>query len=86
MLFRSGFDNNNPIGLTGAEAALPIWTAFMKRATAGHPEKTFEVPEGLVFVDIDKETGKLATPGCPKTMREAFLAGSEPTESCPIHR
>jgi len=81
-----GFDNNNPIGLTGAQAALPIWTSFMKRATAGRPDRGFEVPDGLVFVDIDKETGKLATPGCPKTIREAFLAGTEPTDSCPIHR
>ena len=81
-----GFDNNNPIGLTGAEAALPIWTAFMKRAVSGRPERSFDVPEGLVFVDIDKETGKLATPGCPKTIREAFLPGTEPTETCPIHR
>ena len=81
-----GFDNNNPIGLTGAQAALPIWTAFMKRATAGRPDKGFDVPEGLVFVDIDQTTGKLAAPGCPKTVREAFLAGTEPTETCPIHR
>ncbi|MEI6246887.1 MAG: penicillin-binding transpeptidase domain-containing protein, partial [Acidobacteriota bacterium] len=81
-----GFDNNNPIGLTGAQAALPIWTAFMKRATAGRPDKEFAVPEGLVFVDIDKETGKLATPGCLKTIREAFLPGSEPTELCPLHK
>ena len=81
-----GFDNNNPIGLTGSQAALPIWTAFMKRATAGRPDKGFTVPEGLVFVDIDKETGKLATPGCVKTIREAFLAGSEPTEFCPLHK
>ena len=41
---------------------------------------------GMCRTNIDKETGKLATPGCPKTMREAFLAGSEPTETCPIHR
>ena len=81
-----GFDNNNPIGLTGAQAALPIWTAFMKRATAGRRDKAFAVPDGLVFVDIDKETGKLATPGCPKTIREAFLAGTEPGEYCPLHR
>ncbi len=81
-----GFDNNNPVGLTGAQAALPIWTAFMKRATAGRPDKAFSVPEGLVFVDIDKETGKLATPNCPKIIRESFLAGTEPTEYCPLHR
>ncbi len=81
-----GFDNNNPIGLTGAQAALPIWTAFMKRATAGHRNKAFTVPDGLVFVDIDKDTGKLATPGCIRTIREAFLAGTEPGEYCPLHR
>lgn len=81
-----GFDNNNPIGLTGSQAALPIWTSFMKRATAGRADKGFPVPDGLVFVDIDKATGKLATPGCPKTIREAFLIGTEPGELCPIHR
>ena len=32
-----GFDNNQPIGLSGSQAALPIWTAFMKRALAGRP-------------------------------------------------
>jgi membrane peptidoglycan carboxypeptidase len=29
-----GFDDNKPIGLSGSQAALPIWTAFMKRAAA----------------------------------------------------
>jgi penicillin-binding protein 1B len=81
-----GFDNNNPIGLTGAQAALPIWTAFMKRATAGHPDKAFAVPDGLVYADIDKDTGLLATPSCPKIVREAFLAGTEPRDYCPLHR
>jgi membrane peptidoglycan carboxypeptidase len=28
-----GRDDNQPLGLTGAQAALPIWTSFMKRAT-----------------------------------------------------
>jgi penicillin-binding protein 1B len=27
-----GLDNDQPLGLTGAQAALPIWTSFMKRA------------------------------------------------------
>ncbi len=33
-----GFDNNQPIGLSGGQAALPIWTTFMKRAMAGAVE------------------------------------------------
>jgi penicillin-binding protein 1B len=27
-----GCDDDRPLGLTGAQAALPIWTAFMTRA------------------------------------------------------
>ena len=81
-----GLDDNQPIGLSGAQAALPIWTTFMTRALAGHTSQAFEVPEGIVLVDIDKDTGKLATPACPKVFRESFLAGTEPTENCPIHQ
>ncbi len=81
-----GFDDNKPIGLTGSQGALPMWTSFMKRATAGRGDRAFTVPDGVVFVDIDKTTGKLATPGCPKVIREAFLAGTEPRDECPIHR
>jgi penicillin-binding protein 1B len=80
-----GFDNNQPIGLSGAQAALPIWLAFNKRALASRPDVRFAAPEGLTYVEIDKETGYLATPGCPKTMTEAFLPGTEPQERCPIH-
>ena len=81
-----GFDDNQPLGLSGAQAALPIWTEFMKRALAGTPSVPFEAPEGVSFVDIDPDTGKLTVPGCPRVIREAFLAGTEPTQACDLHR
>ncbi len=81
-----GLDDNQPIGLSGSQAALPIWTEFMARALAGHQTQAFDVPDGITFVDIDKDTGKLATPHCPDVFREAFLTGTEPTEFCPIHQ
>jgi len=81
-----GFDDNQPLGLTGAQAALPIWTEFMKRALAGTPNTPFEAPDGIGFVDIDPDTGKLAVPGCPRVIREAFLAGTEPGQACDLHR
>jgi penicillin-binding protein 1B len=81
-----GFDDNQPVGLSGSRAALPIWTQFMKAALAGRASIPFDAPEGITFVDIDPATGKLATPICPKTFTEAFIAGSEPTESCDLHR
>ncbi len=81
-----GFDDNQPVGLSGAKAALPIWTQFMKTALAGHASVPFEAPEGISFVDIDPDTGKLATPTCPRVFREAFIAGTEPTQACELHR
>ncbi len=81
-----GFDDNQPLGLTGSAAALPIWTRFMMGALAGRPSLTFYVPDGVSFAEIDTDTGKLAQTACPRISREAFLPGTEPTEVCVLHR
>jgi penicillin-binding protein 1B len=73
-----GFDNNQPIGLSGSQAALPIWTMFTRQALAGRPNVGFETPDGVSFVEIDKDTGGRATAACPRVMTEAFLPGTEP--------
>jgi len=62
---------------TGAEGALPIWSDFM-RAVVDGPEKDFPVPDGVVFMDIDADTGLPATKGSQKILREAFIKGTEP--------
>jgi penicillin-binding protein 1B len=80
-----GYDDNQPLGLSGTQAALPIWTDFMKAATAGRANPTFEAPDGVTFVDINRDTGKLATPYCPRTFTESLIAGTKPTELCPLH-
>jgi penicillin-binding protein 1B len=80
-----GYDDNEQLGLSGAQAALPIWTEFMKAAMAGRPNVPFQVPSGVTFVAIDKDTGKLATPACERTFNESFVVGTEPTEYCPLH-
>jgi penicillin-binding protein 1B len=80
-----GFDDNQPIGLSGTQAALPIWTSFMTRALAGHADQSFAAPEGIVFVDIDRDTGRIAGPFCSRVLREAFIAGTEPWEQCTAH-
>ena len=80
-----GLDDNQPVGLSGTQAALPIWTAFMKRAVGNHRSGTFQPPDDIVYVDIDRDTGKLAAAGCPRVFREAFIAGEEPTEICSLH-
>jgi membrane carboxypeptidase/penicillin-binding protein len=81
-----GFDDNTPINLSGAKAALPIWVDFMKAAVAGMKPSSFPVPEhNVVFVEIDPATGLLAGPNCPSTFSEAFIAGTEPHEYCSGH-
>jgi penicillin-binding protein 1B len=81
-----GFDENIPLGLSGTQAALPIWTEFMRRALAGHANVSFTAPEGVSFVDIDRDTGRLALPTCPRVMSEAFLTGTAPVDYCDLHR
>jgi penicillin-binding protein 1B len=81
-----GFDDNTPVGLSGTRAALPIWVDFMKAALAGRPPTEFPPPpEGVVFVEIDRDTGLLARPACPRTRAEVFVAGTEPREPCGLH-
>jgi membrane carboxypeptidase/penicillin-binding protein len=82
-----GFDDNKPIGLSGSQAALPVWTNFMRRALAGRPNAPFAVPPGVVSVAIDRDTGQRAAPGCPpeRVMQESFLENFEPQTVCEVH-
>src|SRR5262249_7671167 len=80
-----GFDDNTPIGLSGAHAALPVWADFMKQVTTAYGAgPAFVVPQGITVAQIDPTTGKLATRYCPRTAQEVFLAGTEPGP-CPEH-
>jgi penicillin-binding protein 1B len=77
-----GYDDNKPVKLTGAQAAIPIWANFMKKALAGTPARDFARPEQTVEREIDPTTGKLAGWDCIDRVREIFIKGTEPTEYC----
>jgi penicillin-binding protein 1B len=80
-----GYDDYSDLRLSGGQTAAPIWAEFMKKAVA-LPEyrdvKPFQQPAGVVDVQIDKITNRLATPACPQTITVAFIAGTEPKETC----
>jgi penicillin-binding protein 1B len=82
-----GFDDNVPIGLSGGEGAVPIWTRFMIAATGGQPNVDFGAPAGIVFAQVDETSGGLATPMCPQNsiVNEAFKEGTQPSNPCPVH-
>ncbi len=76
----TGFDRLAPLGEreTGARAALPAWTGFMRAALAGVPVERHPLPEGLVTVRIDPATGLLAAPGQADAVFETFRVENVP--------
>jgi penicillin-binding protein 1B len=83
-----GYDDNEQLGLTGAEAALPAWVDFMKGAIAVRPDlggQNFECPEGIKFVEIDSQTGLLSTLSCPLRELIAVTEAEAPHLECYLH-
>jgi penicillin-binding protein 1B len=80
-----GNDDYTDLKLSGSSTAAPIWAEFMKRAVK-LPQysntKGFSQPSGVVELTLDKVTNRIATPSCPQTYTVAFIAGTEPKETC----
>ena len=85
-----GFDRKAVIksDAQGGKLAAPVWTALMRdiyeRRRAPAP---WVQPDSILQLDIDRSTGYLATPFCPRDLviHEYFYPGTEPTERCPLH-
>ncbi len=80
-----GNDDYTDIKLQGAQAAAPIWAAFMKKAVQlpqYSDAKEFSPPDGVQLVSLDKNTNLLADEACPDDYSAAFLDGTAPMETC----
>jgi penicillin-binding protein 1A len=77
-----GYDDHTPLGKkkAGGVVAAPIWTKFMKKALANTPILDFTVPNDIVFVNFDPETGKLATAHSENAVLQPFIKGKEPED------
>ena len=76
-----GYDQKKPIGpsMTGSEAALPLWIDIMKAYLEGKSEpQDFESPGNIIFVTVDRQTGRPVEDGTPGAIPEAFIAGTQP--------
>ncbi len=58
----------------------------MRVALADRPVRDFAVPEPIVFARIDRKTGLLAGSNNADTVFQAFLSGTEPTETATTAR
>ncbi len=80
-----GNDDYSDLRLEGNQAAIPIWTAFMKGAVklAQYSDtKPFDPPQGVSVVTLDKATNLLADASCPSDYTAAFLDGTAPLSTC----
>ncbi len=85
-----GLDDYQDIKMQGADAALPIWANFMKKAhqhRAYRDVSDFSAPDGVVTAQIDTTSGSLATSSCPENVirNEYYITGTQPVQFCPIH-
>ncbi|MCC6809638.1 MAG: PBP1A family penicillin-binding protein [Deltaproteobacteria bacterium] len=71
--------NERPLGANefGGRAALPIWTDYMIAALKNVDQPPIPMPEGVVSVPINPETGDRAD-GTGRSVTEYFKKGTEP--------
>ncbi len=77
----TGFDDNRTLGWgeTGAKSALPIWREYMRNALNTYGEQDFQMPPGIINIQINKETGRTASEGERNlNFTESFVEGHEP--------
>jgi membrane carboxypeptidase/penicillin-binding protein len=73
----------------GGLLAAPAWNAMMRdiyeRRTL--PPEPWPRPDSLVIAEIDRSTGQLAWPYCPRELHfvQSYLPGTEPKEYCRAH-
>ncbi len=76
-----GFDDNRPLGYgeTGGKTALPMWMDFMTAAIPKYGAPEFPIPEGIMSMLVNKESGKPLPPGSTEGFQESFVTGFDPT-------
>jgi penicillin-binding protein 1B len=80
-----GHDDNSRTRLSGATAALPIWSHFTASVGPARGYADFPLPAGIVRATVDPMTGQLATESCPWRVVEVFPEWQTPTEPCRRH-
>ena len=80
-----GYDDNRQMEkVAEVSAAKEIWADFMETSHGDKIER-FKVPEGVIGVPVDPETGDRATPYCPTSRIMYYKPGQAPEQHCQSH-
>lgn len=79
----TGFDQPRSLGEgeEGSSIAVPVFCNFMSAALKGELALPFRIPAGVRMVRVNADSGRIASPGDPHIILEAFIPGTEPTGS-----
>lgn len=77
-----GRDDNRPAGVTGSNAAMPVWAGLFRHMPVEAVD--LRMPDGANFVWVDKQRQALTDPSCDGAVQIPFIEGTEPrkTTSC----
>ena len=79
-----GFDKGKSLGLTGAQAALPIWARFV--AASGREDSAgMSPPDSVVEVPICTVSGEPAAEACPDSVPAWFAENTDEEGLCGLH-
>ncbi|MFH2102177.1 MAG: penicillin-binding protein [Chloroflexota bacterium] len=70
-----------PSGNEPARLAANLWNGLTRYAVRDLPPSGWELPAGVVEVNVCDPSGLLPTSACPSMVREVFLAGNEPIQA-----
>lgn len=78
-----GNDRGEGAGLSGGQAAIPIWARFV--AHSGAMGGALPRPDGVVAEDVCVDSARPARPACPNVYTEHFRVGTVPEGRCDEH-
>ncbi|WP_223702972.1 transglycosylase domain-containing protein [Sutcliffiella deserti] len=79
----TGYDKDRSITLwTEKQYAKQIWAGFMERALDNRSVVAFRPTENVTGVQVNPQSGLLATSDCPVSRLTYYVKGTEPTEYC----
>ncbi len=71
-----GVDDNSPAGVTGGNAALPLWAGLFR--TLPLKPVDLDMPEGAYWAWVDPELNALSDESCAGAVQLPFIEGTEP--------
>jgi membrane peptidoglycan carboxypeptidase len=72
--------NNSSHEISVSLPAAGLWRSLMLTSVSELPEKSWDIPTGIVNLYVCDPSGLLPSPICPNVTNEVFLSGNEPDQ------